>query len=69
LLRIKEKLELHVEHNDSEMHAEQLIGQSKHNPLNKYFPTSHIEHNLLVENEHFLQLELEKQHSLTEVKE
>ncbi len=55
--------EIQVVHTVAELHAEQLVGQTMQEPLNKYLPVEHVEHNYVVEEVHFKQLYVESQHS------
>ena len=50
-------------HIEAELQAEQLVGQTRQEPLNKYLPVAHVEHNYVVEEVHFKQLYVESQHS------
>ncbi len=36
-------------HSVADVHAEQLVGQTKQDPLDKYFPIAHVEQDYFVE--------------------
>ncbi len=39
---VKEKLKIQEVHNEFEVQAEQFKGQTKQDPNDKYFPTTHV---------------------------
>ncbi len=55
--------EIQVVHTVAELHAEQLVGQTRQKPFDKYLPVAHVEHNYVVEEVHFKQLYVDSQHS------
>ena len=56
-------------HIEDEVQSEQFIGQTKHDPLDKYLPYLQVKQDYDVDKEQVKQLFESMQHSLTEVKE
>ncbi len=47
---------------DDEVQSKQFDGQTKHDPLDKYLPVTHVEHDYFVDEVHVKQLFVGKQH-------